>query len=534
MLYLVCFVAVVIALLWVFQIVLLDDFYRMHKSRQVSGTAELVLQNLSSDDLSGLAERLASQNDVNLMIVDGEGEEYLSAEGSRNSLLHRMDSGTRAYWCAQAPEDGSAKETFFRTDAAMYVMSGEMPDWMRGEAGETPPAPPSVSPGEEMIRPTGEGTVPPPRGAGEERRDEEWRETSRKRLRELSLESSDVLSLLYVRRIELPEGGEGTLLINTQISPVSSTVSALREQLLVITGVVLVLAVALAMLISHRVSTPIIQTNEAAKALSRAQYQKPKGASGYREIAELNETLEKAAQELGQVENLQHELIANISHDLRTPLTMIGGYAEAMRDIPDENNPENMQIIIDETARLSTLVNELLDFSRMQTGSVQMRCAPFDLTESVQSTVSRISSMVAKDGYTVRFSPDRHVTVLADETRIGQVLYNLIGNALTYTGEDKTVTVTQRQTGERARIEITDTGKGIAPDEVKLIWNRYYRTKETHRRAIIGSGLGLNIVQTILEQHHTPYGVDSRVGEGTTFWFELTVAEGPRSIEGGN
>ena len=324
------------------------------------------------------------------------------------------------------------------------------------------------------------------------------------------------------------------MLINTQISPVSSTVSALREQLLVITGVVLVLAVALAMLISHRVSTPIIQTNEAAKALSRAQYQKPKGASGYREIAELNETLEKAAQELGQVENLQHELIANISHDLRTPLTMIGGYAEAMRDIPDENNPENMQIIIDETARLSTLVNELLDFSRMQTGSVQMRCAPFDLTESVQSTVSRISSMVAKDGYTVRFSPDRHVTVVADETRIGQVLYNLIGNALTYTGEDKTVTVTQRQTGERARIEITDTGKGIAPDEVKLIWNRYYRTKETHRRAIIGSGLGLNIVQTILEQHHTPYGVDSRVGEGTTFWFELTVAEGPRSIEGGN
>ena len=183
------------------------------------------------------------------------------------------------------------------------------------------------------------------------------------------------------------------------------------------------------------------------------------------------------AHELSRVDELQHELIANISHDLRTPLTMIGGYAEVMRDIPDETTPENLQIIIDETSRLTSLVNELLVFSRLQTGNEQMDAQPFGLTTSIEGIITRIAKLTEKDGYCVCFEPQTHVKVMADEKRIGQVIYNLIGNALTYTGPDKRVTVTQQLRENVVRVTVSDTGKGIPPDELDLIWNRYYRTK---------------------------------------------------------
>lgn len=243
-------------------------------------------------------------------------------------------------------------------------------------------------------------------------------------------------------------------------------------------------------------------------------------------MAELNDTLVYAAKELSQVENLQHELIANISHDLRTPLTMIGGYVEMMHDIPGEATPENMQVIIDETQRLTSLVNELLDFSRLQTGALALNPAPYPFTASVQAITDRVSRMVQQNGYQVVFHPAAQVKAIADEQRIAQVVYNLVGNALTYTGENKTVEIHQEVIGKMVRLTIHDSGKGIAPEELPLIWNRYYRTQETHKRAIIGSGLGLSIVRSILEKHNVPFGVDSKEGEGTSFWFELPLAEG--------
>ena len=131
--------------------------------------------------------------------------------------------------------------------------------------------------------------------------------------------------------------------------------------------------------------------------------------------------------------------------------------------------------------------------------------------------------MTAADGYTVTFGADGDVTVTADSGRIGQVVYNLIGNALTYTGADKTVRVTQERKDGMVRIAVADSGDGIAPDELPYIWDRYYRSRENHKRAVIGSGLGLNICRGILENHGAPYGVDSTPGEGTVFWFELPV-----------
>ena len=473
MLYLVLFVAFVIAMLWLFQIVGLDDFYRYHKTKQVISTAEAMLSNLDNPEVEVLADQLSAQNDVCILILDANKRTVISSEDTQFCLIHRMSQHDLTWWCERVPEDGSTLLEQFNVQPFPTELYNP-----RRFIGDAPPA---------ML--------------------------------------SQQQSLLYARQITLPSGSMGYMLLNAIITPLDATVSTLRSQLSLITCVVLIGALLLAALVSRNLSLPIIQTNTAAKELSLGHFHQPKHSGNYREIAELNATLTKAAEDLHQVERLQHELIANISHDLRTPLTMIGGYAEVMRDIPGESTPENMQVIIDETTRLTTLVNEIMDFSRMQSGALPMNPSAFSLTLAVQEIVERVSTLVDPKGYTIHFDPQEQYTVIADDQRIGQVIYNLIGNALTYTGEDKTISITQTQMENRVRISVQDSGKGIPPEELPLIWHRYYRTKETHKRAVIGSGLGLSIVRSILEQHQVPFGVDSQKETGSVFWFELPLQQ---------
>ncbi len=466
MIFLVVFVCFILAMLWICQIFLLNDFYRFFKTRSANKAAETVVSHLDSEDLESTLNQLAVQNGLCILLLDEKLNTVYSAEGQSFCIIHTARSRDLHWWCSRAPEDGTAQLDQFDMTSPF-----------------------------EMDQPGGR-----------------QRERDRER-------GSQVL--LYVRRITLPDGGSGYLLLNAVISPVDATVSTLKSQLIIITVIVLVGAVLLAFLLSRNFSRPIIETTTNARELSHSRFTRARHADSYREIHELNDTLEKAAQELSQVEHLQHELIANISHDLRTPLTMIGGYAEIMRDLPGEVTAENMQVIIDETGRLSTLVNELLDFSRMEAGMTTLNRQPFSLTDTVQGIVSRCATLLAKDGYIIRFDPAENLTVMADEGRIEQVVYNLVNNALTYTGEDKTVCLVQSLHEGRARLEVRDSGKGIPEEELPLIWNRYYRAKESHKRAVQGSGLGLSIVRTILENHGAPYGVTSKQGEGTCFWFEL-------------
>ena len=508
------FVAFLILLLWLFQIVLLDDFYRLYKTRQISRTAETLIQNLSqdADTLSELASQLAEHNDLCILLLNEHLDVLLSVEGTRNCLIHRISSRALSWWTQKAREDGQPTTELFQTEPVAIgpvgaLLEDPVPETL-GELSGSSPETLDTSSGSPAPESTGQS-------GGMERRSRRFPF------------ARDVQSLLYTRRLTLSDGTAATLLLNSQINPVQSTVQALRFQLLVITVIVSLTAVLLAVIISSRLSRPIIETSVRARALSRARYEPAPHASAYREIAELNETLVRAADDLGQVDRLQQELIANISHDLRTPLTMIGGYAEIMRDIPAENTPENMQIIMDETARLSSLVNELLDFSRMKAGAATLSLQDFCLTQSVSTIIDRVRALTVRDGYVISFEHDAYLTVHADEKRIEQVVYNLLGNALTYTGESRRASVVQKMHDGFARVEIRDEGRGIPEDEIPLIWNRYYRSGETHRRAVIGSGLGLNIVQTILEQHHVPYGVESKEGSGTTFWFELPLASTP-------
>ena len=332
-------------------------------------------------------------------------------------------------------------------------------------------------------------------------------------------------SLVYTYIIERNDGRRTFLVITSSITPLNTTIDVIRNQLLLVSVVFILLSVVFSVYASRRIAKPIANTNKASKQLAKKNYKVEFNAKGYREVEELNETLNYAKTELAATEKLQQELIANISHDLRTPLTMITGYGEVMRDLPGENTPENIQIIIDEATRLSTLVNDLLDLSKLQSGALQAEKKEFCLTDSVSGILGRYSKLVEQDGFNISFDSTEDIYVNADELRISQVIYNLVNNAVNHAGKDKTVIITQKLCDRRVRIEVTDHGEGIPADKLPYIWERYYKVDKEHRRGVIGSGLGLSIVKSILDAHNARYGVRSTYGKGSTFWFELAVID---------
>ena len=309
------------------------------------------------------------------------------------------------------------------------------------------------------------------------------------------------------------------------ISPLGAMIKAIENQVLFIGTLLIILTLILAAIMAKVITKPLEQVNKAAKNLAVGKYNTEFTGRGYREIDELSDTLNYAARELSKNERLQKELISNVSHDLRTPLTMIKGYSEVMRDIPEENTPENVQVIIDETTRLTELVNDMLDLSKIQSGARAADMREFCLTEMVRSTMFRYEKLTMQGGYKIDFHAERDVYVIADSTMILQVVYNLINNAINYSGEDKSVSVLQSVKNDTVRISVTDTGEGISEEEIPLIWDRYYKVDKVHKRATVGTGLGLSIVKEILELHNATYGVVSTPGKGSTFWFELRTSE---------
>lgn len=332
-------------------------------------------------------------------------------------------------------------------------------------------------------------------------------------------------SRMICARVVTVEGETYLIVLDAPEQPVDSMTDVSTVQFLWDVFTIPIFAIILVFLVYWRISKPLMQMNDSAKQLAQGEYDVEFPDAGFRETRELSGTLNYAANELSRLDRLQKELIANISHDLRTPLTMIKGYAEVMRDIPDEITPENMQVIIDETERLSDLVNHLMDLSKIQSGTRKAEIQKIHLTRLLRDVLYRYERFTKHLSYQIRLVADREVWVEADRNMMLQVLYNLINNAVNHTGEDLSVTVTQTVKDGRVRIGVTDTGAGIAPERLPQIWDRYYKADPTHRHAMIGTGLGLSIVKEILEQHGAAYGIESTVGQGATFWFELPVTE---------
>ncbi|MDR0696589.1 MAG: HAMP domain-containing histidine kinase [Christensenellaceae bacterium] len=341
-----------------------------------------------------------------------------------------------------------------------------------------------------------------------------------------------VENLIYAKIIKNSANEELAIITESSVTPMPSLFSVAVVTALVISCGIVFLTLTITIFLTKKVAKPIESLTTSAMDMASGDADVVFKGDGFKEVIALTDALNYASKQISVVEHLRRELLANVSHDLRTPLTLMKGYTEMMLDIPEEVTPENLQIIVDETERLTNLVNDMLDLSRMQSGDLVLNFTTFDIIALLNEIVKRHSALLSRMGYSIKLESDDSLWVYADELKISQVIYNLLSNAINYVGEDKLVIVRAITRDNNVRIEVIDHGIGIDVDKISHIWDRYYKSDNNHIRGVVGTGLGLSIVKNVMTLHPGAiYGVDSSIGAGSKFYIELPIAKGDENDE---
>lgn len=458
------FTIIILCLLWFFQYFFIEMYYQSMKVRDLKSCSKQISESADTYDLDGLINSLAFQHSATILITDTLG----NVEHNANYL------GRFSYFNADVEKKFGQYIYKFRNK---LLSSGEN----------------SVS---EIYKNNETGSK----------------------------------ELFYATQIEL-NGSPKLLFLESSIEPVDSTTKIIKEQLIFITFILFELAFIIALFISKKIAKPIVKITESAEEFAEGNYDVQFDGKGYEEVQELSNVLNHAGQEVKKVTDLRRDLIANVSHDLRTPLTMIKAYAEMIRDLSGDNpekRSEHIQVIIDESDRLAFLVNDILELSKLESSNAELSLSEFSISDKMHDVLSRYQILIERDGYNIKYYRDKDRICFADESKIEQVLYNLINNAVNYCGEDKTVIIRQINKKDSVRIEVIDNGEGISKELMPLVFDRYYRDKKVVRDKV-GTGIGLSIVKGILNSHEFPFGVSSEEGKGSMFWFEMTNT---RPVEG--
>lgn len=315
------------------------------------------------------------------------------------------------------------------------------------------------------------------------------------------------------------------IFLYSNLKDISMVTTVIRKQLLYLSIMAAIIAIVISVFLSRKLTNPIKKITDKARLLGKGNYDIEFAESDISEIDDLSKTLKEAKIELSKTDELRRDLMANVSHDLKTPLTMIKAYAEMIKDISYKDKKkmgEHLDIIIDETDRLTLLVNDILDLSRLQAGKgEEFQKEKFDLAKEIKQIMKKYEIIKETEKYKFVLDMPEKIIIEADKKRINQVIYNLINNAINYTGKDKMVTIKVTKIKKEYKVEIIDTGKGINKEEIPYIWDKYYKNEKKHQRNVVSTGLGLSIVKEILEEHHFKYGVDSQENKGTSFYFYI-------------
>lgn len=526
------FALLLIGLLWILQIVLLENFYKQIKTQNLKSTADSIVSTALGNDtvhssaIISAATELAVKNEISIEIIDCSDSKstytsfqpIFSIVTDQDNVLYMLRDSELYFIYQDAREnDGELLQTYQRINTSH-------PLWKeRRQNKENDSAAVGAEPEtDERDEPSASENV-------DEEALGELNEFSPRSDFEHGappfFKTGITQELLYARVVTLSDGHEYMMLFDGVITPIGTTVKTLKIQLIIVTMIIALIAACMARWLSRRIAEPIAGINSSAMRLASGNFDTNFTGGNYLEINQLSDTLNYTARELKQADAVKRELIANTSHDLRTPLTMIIGYAEVMRDLPGENTPENVQVIIDEAKRLTTLVNDMLDLSKLQAGAVALEISEFNITQVTETIIERMRKMTEKDGFTFTFEYENPIFVRADETKITQVIYNFISNAVNYSEERRDILIRQTSQNGKVRLDFVDHGRGIPKEKLPNIWERYYKIDSTHKRSQIGSGIGLSIVKSILEKHGARYGVVSNTVEGSTFWFELPISE---------
>jgi signal transduction histidine kinase len=286
------------------------------------------------------------------------------------------------------------------------------------------------------------------------------------------------------------------------------------------------LAVAVAALVtfflSRRILRPVESLAHAARGLSRGDFSQRVDVRSKDEFGELARTFNSMAEDLERTEQLRRNLVADVAHELRTPLSNIQGHLEAIRDglLPPE--PATFDSIYEEVLLLARLVEDLQELTLAEAGQLTLVRQPADVTEIVRRAVAAAQPPAEAKGLTIEAKlPEGQAIAEVAPERIGQVLRNLLSNAITHTSGAGHITVDLKDDGDALHIGVADTGDGIPPEDLPYVFERFYRADPSRVRATGGAGLGLTIARRLVEAHGGIIGVESEVGKGSRFTFTL-------------
>ena len=466
--YFIILAVILLIILWFMQTVFLDGIYAFYTRETMKSHSETIAENIDNPELNSLLISISQENEISIYLLNEDGYIKSATERSTSVRVDKAAQGMFEYWDLASQNGG-----IYMTEVES---SGVFTD--SGTALEYDPT-------------LFVGNVPG---------------------------KNTYHSFIIATEVVSSSGESSLLVLLSRLEPISSMGEVLRLILIIASFFALGAGIILAFLASKGLSMPIKRLSDSAKELATGDYEVVFEGGGCSEITQLSDTLNNTARQLRKTDKLRKELLANVSHDLRTPLTMIGGYGEMMRDIPGENNAENIQIIIDETKRLTKLVNDALDFSKLQSGTFNFHPMVFCITDETSDIVTQFEKLSA--GKTkISFIESGDIFVKADEVLISEAIYNLINNAVIHGGEDTTVIVRQTVIDKKVRISVIDNGRGIPEEMLEDIWERYQKGMGG------GTGLGLAIVSTAVKMCGGTCGVESKLGKGSEFWIELPVFE---------
>ena len=280
---------------------------------------------------------------------------------------------------------------------------------------------------------------------------------------------------------------------------------------------------------SRKMTEPLMDMNRAAKEIAGGNFEKRVEITSKDEMGQLAESFNHMAESLENIEKSRRAFIANVSHDLRSPLTSIQGFLTAMLDgtIPPEKQERYLRIVLEESQRLSRLAEGIVDMSRAQDSKIVLEMTSFDLNEVIRENSAVLEPQLQEKGLSVEVSfAAKETMVYADQDKISRVLHNLMSNAIKFSRENGTIEIETTFSGKnKVLVSIRDHGAGISEEDQKYIFDRFYKADATRNQDKTGAGLGLSIVREFVQAHGETVAVKSKVGEGSTFLFTLKLAK---------
>lgn len=344
----------------------------------------------------------------------------------------------------------------------------------------------------------------------------------------------DELRLNYFYILHSDEGPYAIVMVSSSDIGDKELTSKMIKTIVMVSLWIFLAALISVYFISERIVEPLKQISTAAKSFAKGKFDARIKVIGRDEVAELAETFNNMAESLARLEEMRSSFLANVSHDLRTPMTTISGFVDGILDgtIPEDKRSYYLNIISSEVRRLSRLVSSLLQLSRMEAGKTKLKMSEFNLSEKTRQVLISFEKKIDDKKIEIEFSNDKDLYVNADTDAIHQVIYNLLDNAIKFTPEGGKISIlivqrTLEKRSKKAFVSIKNTGQGIPADEIPFLFDRFYKSDRSRGLDKTGTGLGLYIVKTTLRGHGEDIKAISEPGNFTEFKFTLPLIEKP-------